>query len=217
MRIGVLGTGSVGQTVGAKLVAIGHEVCMGSREAGNEAARAWADSAGERASVGAFADAAAFGELLVNATAGVHSLAALQPADAEDLEGKVLLDLANPLDFSHGMPPTLSVANTDSLGEQLQRAFPGLRVVKALNTMSCEVMVDPAGVPGRHNAFMAGDDEGAKQTVRSLLVEMGWPDDDVLDLGGIEAARGTEMYLPLWLRLWQATGSRYINISVQRS
>src|SRR4051794_20878215 len=143
MHIGVLGTGTVGRTLSQALVDRGHEVRMGSRAAGNEKAVAWAEQAGPLASEGSFADAAAFGELAINATAGVASLAALESAGADTLAGKVLVDVSNPLDFSKGMPPTLSVCNDDSLGEQIQRAFPEVRVVKALNTMTAAVMVDP--------------------------------------------------------------------------
>ena len=169
MKIGVLGTGMVGNAVAGKLVELGHEVRMGSREAGNEKARAWADAAGERASEGTFADAAAHGELVVNCTAGEHSLEALEQAGTDNLAGKVLLDVANPLDFSGGMPPTLGVANTDSLGEQIQRAFPEARVVKSLNTMNCQVMAAPSLVPGDHVVFLSGDSAAAKADVIDLL------------------------------------------------
>jgi 8-hydroxy-5-deazaflavin:NADPH oxidoreductase len=214
MRIGVLGTGMVGAAIGGKLVALGHEVMMGSREAGNEKALAWAESAGAGASEGSFADAAGFGELVVNCTAGVHSLEALQAAGSANLAGKVLVDVANPLDFSAGMPPSLTVVNTDSLGEQLQRSFPDMRVVKALNTMNCEVMVDPGRVAGEHDVFLCGDDESAKHEVAELLASFGWPADRIRDLGGIRSARGTEMYLPLWLSLLGVLGTGDFNIAV---
>ena len=152
MRFGVLGTGMVGQAIAGKLVAVGHEVKMGSREAGNEKAVAWASEAGEGASEGSFADAAGFGEVVVNATAGAHSLEALEAAGAENLAGKVLIDVANALDFSQGMPPTLTVCNDDSLGEQIQRAFPDARVVKALNTINASVMVAPGSLGETTNA-----------------------------------------------------------------
>ena len=202
MKIGVLGTGMVGNAVAGKFVELGHGVRMGSREAGNEKARAWADAAGERASEGTFADAAAHGELVVNCTAGEHSLEALEQAGTDNLAGKVLLDVANPLDFSGGMPPTLGVANTDSLGEQIQRAFPEARVVKSLNTMNCQVMVEPTRVPGEHDVFVCGDDERAKSDVAALLRSFGWASERIVDLGGIRSARGMEMYLPLWLSLY---------------
>ncbi|MGZ4317535.1 MAG: NADPH-dependent F420 reductase [Gaiellaceae bacterium] len=216
MKIGVLGTGIVGNTIASKLCDLGHEVRMGSRTAGNDLARTWAETAGPHASDGSFADAAAFGELVVNCTAGTHSLDALEAAGAANLAGKVLVDIANPLDFSQGMPPTLSVCNTDSLGEQIQRAFPETRVVKALNTMNTRVMVDPARVPGEHDVFIAGNDEGAKALVRELLESFGWPADWIVDLGDIAAARGTEMFLPLWLRLFGTLQTGDFNLRVAR-
>ncbi|MEY2441003.1 MAG: 8-hydroxy-5-deazaflavin:NADPH oxidoreductase [bacterium] len=215
MHIGVLGTGTVGQTLAQALVDRGHEVRMGSRAAGNEKAVTWAEQAGPLASEGSFADAAAFGELAINATAGAASLEALEAAGAEQLAGKVLLDVSNPLDFSRGMPPRLTVCNDDSLAEQLQRTFPEVRVVKALNTVTAAVMVQPDLVPGRHTMFMCGDDDAAKAQVGVLLAELGWSDGSVLDLGDITAARGMEMYLPLWLRLYGASGTAVLNVEVR--
>jgi predicted dinucleotide-binding enzyme len=215
MKVGVLGTGSVGRTIGTKLVGLGHEVKMGSRSADNEHAAEWVASAGSGASQGTFADAAAFGELVFNCTAGTVSLEALGAAGEENLSGKVLVDVSNPLDFSQGMPPTLSVCNDDSVGEQIQRAFPDARVVKALNTMNAAIMVDPASIPGEHDVFMCGNDDGAKAQVSELLQSFGWPAELIVDLGDITAARGTEMYLPLWLRLMGAVGPHF-NIKVVR-
>lgn len=214
MRIGLLGTGVVGQTLGRRLVGLGHEVKMGSRSAGNDKAVAWAADAGEGASEGTFADAAEFGELVINATAGVASLDALDAAGAANLAGKVLVDVANALDASHGMPPIVGVGNADSLGEQIQRAFPEARVVKTLNTMNCSVMVDPTIVAGSHTVFLSGNDASAKAEVRRLLAEFGWPADDMLDLGGIESSRGVEMYVGLWVHLWMATGTGELNVKV---
>ena len=148
MKIGVLGTGIVGRTLGSRLAALGNEVMMGSRTAANEAAAEWARTAGPAAGHGTFADAAAFGEVLINCTSGMVSLTALQAAGADNLRGKLLIDVSNPLDFSGGMPPTLGVGNTDSVGEQIQTAFPEARVVKTLNTINCEVMIAPGSVPG---------------------------------------------------------------------
>ena len=216
MRIAVLGTGVVGHSLATKLVELGHEVMMGSRQAGNEKAVAWAAGAGDRASEGSFADAAAFGELVVHCTAGMHSLAALGEAGVGNLAGKVLIDIANPLDFSGGFPPTLAVCNTDSLGEQIQSTFPDTKVVKALNTMNCEVMVDPGRLPGDHVAFVCGDDEGAKRQVGDLLESFGWTPDRIVDLGGIRAARGVEMYLPLWISLMGAVGGPNFNVALAR-
>jgi 8-hydroxy-5-deazaflavin:NADPH oxidoreductase len=213
MRIGVLGTGMVGQTIATKLVELGHEVTMGARAAGNEKAVEWASGAGESAREGSFADAAAHGELLFNCTAGTASLDALRAAGEAELAGKVLVDVANPLDFSGGMPPRLSVVNDDSLAEQIQREFPDARVVKALNTVNASVMV--TGIAGS-NLFVCGDDDAAKEQVTELIGDFGWPAESVVDLGGIEAARGMEMYLPLWLRLMGALGTPQFNIGIVR-
>jgi predicted dinucleotide-binding enzyme len=214
MRIGVLGTGMVGETLSTKLVEVGHDVVMGARSAANDKAVAWSQRFSERAGHGSFADAAAHGELVVNATGGVVSLEALRAAGSENLGGKTLLDVANPLDFSGGFPPRLSVVNDDSLGEQIQREFPEAHVVKALNTMNCLVMVDPTRVPGDHDVLMAGDDDAAKREVADLLESFGWPPAAIRDLGGIGAARGLESYLPLWLSLMGSVGSGDFNIHV---
>ena len=216
MRIGVLGTGMVGTTIAGKLVGLGHEVRLGSRTADNERAATWVREAGANASQGTFADAAAFGELVLNCTAGTASLAALDAAGAGNLASKTLVDVSNPLDFSQGMPPSLYVCSTDSLAEQIQRAFPDARVVKALNTIGCEVMVDPASVPGAHHVFVCGDDETAKAQVVELLESFGWPRESILDLGDLTAARATEAYLLLWLRLWGALDTRFLNVEVHR-
>jgi predicted dinucleotide-binding enzyme len=214
MRIAVLGTGMVGKTLGSKLIALGREVRMGSRTAGNENAAAWAAEAGAGATAGDFADAAAFGELILNCTSGTASLEALAAAGAQNLAGKVLIDVSNPLDFSQGFPPKLSICNTDSLGESIQRAFPEARVVKALNTVNCAVMVDPGRVPGDHVLFMCGNDDEAKRETLSLLGELGWPAERVVDLGDIGGSRGMEMYLPLWLRLMVTRGTADFNVAL---
>jgi predicted dinucleotide-binding enzyme len=216
MKIGVLGTGMVGQAIATKLVRLGHEVTMGSRTSTNDRAQAWAVSAGETGHAGTFSDAARSGELIFNCVAGVHSLEALEAARRLYLEGKVVVDVANPLDFSAGMPPTLSVCNTDSLGEQIQRVFPEVRVVKALNTMNCTVMVDPGSLPGNHNAFICGSYEEAKRDVTGLLESFGWPRPRIIDLGSISASRGMEMYVALWLSLYGAVGGPHFNIAVAK-
>jgi 8-hydroxy-5-deazaflavin:NADPH oxidoreductase len=216
MNVGVLGTGVVGNAIASKLAALGHAVKMGSREAGNEKAVAWAEAAGDNASEGSFADAAAFGEVVFNCTNGEHSLAALEQAGRENLAGKVLVDVANVLDFSGGRPPIVGVGTTDSLGEQIQRAFPDVKVVKALNTMNCDVMVDPAKVPGEHDVFVCGEDADAKAEVAGLLRAFGWPAEHIVDLGGLRAARGTELYVTLWLSLWGVVGSGGFNIALVR-
>ena len=214
MRIGILGTGTVGRTLATKLVSLGHDVKMGSRQAGNEKAVEWAREAGGGASEGSFADAAEHGELVINATGGAVALDALRMAGADNLAGKLLIDVSNPLDFSRGMPPTLTVCNDDSVAEQIQREFPDARVVKSLNTVNTEVMVSPEVVPGEHTMFMAGNDEDAKRQVTELLETFGWPRERVLDLGDVTAARGMEMYLPLWLRLFATAGTPKVNVQV---
>jgi predicted dinucleotide-binding enzyme len=216
MRIGVLGTGVVGRTIGSKLVHLGHEVTMGSRSADNESATGWASEAGENAAHGTFEDAAAAGELVFNCTSGGASLEALAAAGADNLSGKLLVDVTNPLDFSAGFPPSLSVMGGDSLAEQIQRANPDARVVKTLNTMNCEVMVDPGRVPGDHDVFVCGDDEGAKAGVSELLQSFGWAPGSIVDLGELSAARGTEAYVLLWVRLYGAFGTGDLNVKVVR-
>lgn len=214
MRIGVLGTGSVGRAIASRLVELGHEVTLGSRSAHNETAVEWVAAQPERAHAGTFADAAGFGELVFNCTRGDASLTALELAGAEALGTKVLVDVANPLDFSKGMPPSLTVKDTDSLSEQIQRAFPNVRVVKSLNTMNSDIMVHPQELGSAHVVFMSGNDAEAKVQVRGLLREFGWADDSILDLGDISTARGVEMFLPLWLRIYGARGNGKFNIGI---
>lgn len=214
MKIAVLGTGMVGETIGTKLVELGHEVRMGSRTATNEKAAAWMKKAGAKASAGTFADAATFGELVFNCTLGSGSVEALVMAGEKNLEGKVVIDIANPLDFSKGMPPSLFVSNTDSLAEQLQRRFPKTHVVKALNTMNCAIMVNPRLLPEAHHTFVSGNDAGAKAKVKDLLKQFGWKDEEVVDLGDITTARGTEQLLPLWVRIWGATKNGTFNFKL---
>src|SRR5215207_4628952 len=157
--------------------------------------------------LGMFAEAAAHGEMIVNATAGAVSLEALEQAGEDDLNGKVLVDISNPLDFSKGMPPALSVSNTDSLGEQIQRRFPEAKVVKTLHTMNAYLMVDPKQLAGAdHTVFVSGDDTEAKVKVTELLQSIGWT--DIVDLGDITTARGTEMLLNMAAVVWYATEAR---------
>jgi predicted dinucleotide-binding enzyme len=217
MKFGILGTGMVGEALATKLAANGHEVMMGSRDAANPKAKAWAAKAGAKACTGSFAEAARFGEVLFNCTSGMASLQALKSAGADALASKVLVDVANPLDFSKGMPPSLSVCNTDSLGEQIQREFPKARVVKALNTLAASLMVDPTGVAGDHSLFLAGNDAGAKSEVSRLLTDdFGWKPVNLIDVGDITAARGTEGLLLLWIRLYGKFGSANFNFHVVR-
>jgi predicted dinucleotide-binding enzyme len=218
MNIGVLGTGMVGRALATRLIEVGHAVAMGTREGGSSSAAAeWLALVGRtrNARVGTFAEAASFGALVINATSGQHSLQALSQAGDRNLHGKVLLDVANPIAHTETGPLTLTVANTDSLAEQIQRAFPDARVVKALNTVNAEVMIHPARLGEEHTAFVAGDDAEAKATVADLLRSFGWR--SILDLGGIEAARGMEMYLSLWVALAQATGTSALNVRIVRA
>ncbi|MFG3345954.1 NADPH-dependent F420 reductase [Streptomyces sp. NPDC048018] len=215
MRIAVLGTGEVGRRLAGKLVSLGHEVTLGSRSADHAGATAWA--AEHRAAHGTFAAAASGAELVVNATGGLVSLAALEAAGAENLKGKVLVDVSNPLDFSEGMPPKVLTPDGGSLAEQIQRAFPDARVVKTLNTMTNTVMVDPSRVPGDHVVFVCGDDAEAKSAVTGLLRSFGWPDERILDLGDLTGARATELVLPLWLRLFGTFGTADFNFALPRA
>ncbi|MFQ6173064.1 NADPH-dependent F420 reductase [Oryzobacter sp. R7] len=225
MKIAVLGTGMVGRALAGRLDDLGHDVVVGTRDPGATLARTEPDAMGTppfatwhaaHAPVGlaTFAAAAADAELVVNASSGAATLEVLALAGAEHLAGKPLLDIANPLDFSAGFPPTLFVKDTDSLGEQVQRAFPQARVVKALNTLNADLMVDPAALGTSTSVFVSGDDATAKAVVTGLLTAFGH--DDVIDLGGIETARGTEMLLPVWLRLMGALGTAKFNLKVVR-
>ncbi|HUK50973.1 MAG TPA: NAD(P)-binding domain-containing protein [Terriglobales bacterium] len=216
MKIGILGTGIVGSTLGSKFIEFGHDVKMGSRTTNNEDATKWAESNGAHASCGSFGDASSFGEIVFNCTAGNVSLAVAKLAGFQNLKGKVLVDVSNPLDFSKGMPPTLTVCNTDSIGEQLQRTLIDTKVVKALNTMNCKVMVAPSLVPGEHNLFMAGNDDQAKQKVRNILKTFGWKDSAFIDLGDITAARGMEMILPIWMRLYGLYPNQPFNFRIAK-
>ncbi|MFJ9773116.1 NADPH-dependent F420 reductase [Kitasatospora sp. NPDC101157] len=217
MRIGIIGTGMVGQTLGTKLVALGHQVMLGSRSKDNEKGTAWAQQAVPGGSTGTFAEAAAFGEVVLNATGGTVSLAALRAAGAEHLAGKLLIDVSNPLVFGPDGVVTLDPVNTDSIGERIQREFPDARVVKALNTLNCALMVEPAKLAGEHNLFIAGNDAGAKAETVALLGEFGWPAEWIVDLGDITGARATEMMMPFWLRMMGHFGSAEFNYSFQRA
>ncbi|MDP2313964.1 MAG: NAD(P)-binding domain-containing protein [Pseudomonadota bacterium] len=227
MNIAVLGTGIVAQTLASALATRGHAVAIGTRDPAATLARTAKGSFGQpgmsewaaahpAVRVATFADAAAGAEVVVNATSGSASLAALTAAGAANLDGKIVLDISNPLDFSKGFPPSLSVANTDSLGEQIQRAFPGARVVKTLNTVSAHLMVDPNQLAdGAHDMFVCGDDPGAREQVAGWLQAwFGWT--HIVDLGDITNARGTEAYLLLWTRLYGRLGTATFNVHVVR-
>jgi 8-hydroxy-5-deazaflavin:NADPH oxidoreductase len=226
VRFGILGTGVVGKTIAARLAGLGHEVMIGTRSPEETTSRAEPDAYGNppfnawqeehpEVNLGTFGEAAAHGEMVVNATAGGVSLEALELADEDNLNGKILIDVSNPLDFSQGMPPTLSVSNTDSLGEQIQRRFPEARVVKTLHTTNAHLMVDPAQLAGAdHTVFVGGNDAEAKRAVTELLESFGWT--DIIDLGDITTARGTEMLLPVWVRLFGALQKPIFNFKIVR-
>lgn len=216
MRIGVLGSGMVGQAIGSKLVHLGHEVMMGSRDVANPKAVIWAkEEGGQHALFGSYANAAEFGEIIFNCTLGTASIAALRMAGAANLKGKILIDTANPLDYSteHW---SLTVCNNDSLGEQIQREFPEVRVVKTLNTMNADVMVNPSRLNETTDIFVSGNDIAAKETVIKLLRDwFGWK--SIIDLGDISTSRGVEMYVVLWRNLRLIVSSRQFNIKLVRS
>jgi len=226
MKIAVLGTGMVGQALAGRLAELGHEVTVGTRDVaatkartdpdamGNSPYSAWAATHTD-VTLATFAQAASSAEVVVNATSGSFSMAALGDVGAKNLAGKVLVDVANPLDFSPGMPPTLFVKDADSLGEQIQRAFPGAKVVKALNTLAAPLMVNPRQLAaGDHTVFVSGNDAEAKKLVTGLLESFGHT--DVIDLGDITTARGAEMLLPLWLRLMGSLNTAMFNFKIVR-
>jgi predicted dinucleotide-binding enzyme len=227
-RIAIMGTGGVGQTYASKFITLGYEVMMGTRNVQEKLADTAKDGYGtppfsewhsgnRDIKLGTFQEAARFGEIILNATMGAKSVAALKMADVRNLNGKILIDVANPLDFSKGLPPSLlpELSNTNSLGEEIQKTFPDVRVVKTLNTMWNGLMVNPAMLNGGdHTTFICGNSSEAKETVKEILKSFGWPEKNILDLGDISSARGTEMYLPLWLRIWGATNNGAFNIKI---
>jgi len=218
MKIGILGTGMVGNALGTKLLQRGHEVTMGSRNANNDAAQKWAASVGERAYSATFRNAAGFGEIVISCTDGMHSMQALESVGAEPLRNKILIDVSNPLQQNKDGSMILGICNTDSLGEQIQKAFPFTRVVKALNTVNCEVMIEPSRVPGDHSLFICGNDADAKKKVTGYLNDwFGWKPENIIDVGDITGARGTEMMMPLWMRLFQSViGHPHFNYHIIR-
>lgn len=228
MKIAIIGTGTVGQTFASKLISLGHDVMMGTRNVAEKLASTTKDgygnppfsewhNANKNIKLGTFAEAAAFGEIVLNVTQGGNSINALKAAGTNNLNGKILIDIANPLDFSKGMPPSLlpELSNTHSLGEEIQKTFPETKVVKTLNTMWCGLMVNPGMInDGNHTNFICGNDAGAKAKVKSLLNEFGWKNENILDLGDITCARGTEAVLPIWLRVWSATQNGAFNFKI---
>ncbi len=227
-KIAIIGTGTVGQTFASRLVSLGHDVMMGTRNVAEKLASTATDAYGnppfsewhaanKDVKLGTFSEAAAFGEVILNVTQGANSIHALKLAGAQNLKGKVLIDIANPLDFSKGMPPSLipELSNTNSLGEEIQKTFPDAKVVKTLNTMWCGLMVNPALIGGGdHTNFICGNDADAKDKVKSLLNEFGWKNENILDIGDISSARGTEALLPVWLRIWGATQNGAFNLKL---
>jgi predicted dinucleotide-binding enzyme len=226
MKIAVVGTGFAGRTLAGALADLGHEVSVGTRDVAATLARSEPDRMGNVAyakwaeryphiRLAPLATAAAGADFFVNATSGDGSIAALTAAGAENLAGKVLLDVANPLEFSRGFPPNLFVKDTDSLSEQIQRAFPDARVVKALNTIIGDVMTTPKSVAeGDHTVFVSGDDADAKQLVTDLLTAFGWT--DIIDLGGIATARATEMMVQIRLLVMTSLGTPIFNFKIAR-
>lgn len=223
MRIGILGTGMVGRALAEGFVRTGHDVSLGTRDVHETMVRTFEGTPGSIAewlagnpsvALADLASVAAAADLVVNATNGSGTLTALAEAGAVNLADKVLLDVANPLDLSQGFPPTLTVKDTDSLGEQVQRAFPEARVVKSLNTMNATLMTNPELLPEPTSVFLSGNDAQAKSVVAGLLGEFGWT--DILDLGDITTARGPEMWLPLWLRVMGAVGAPMFNLRIVR-
>ncbi len=227
MKISILGTGMVGRSLAAKLTELGHAVVMGTRDVAITLAESKTGVFGEppfsawqkqnhTIRLDTFAKAAAHGELVINATRGTISLDALRLTGAENLNGKVLLDIANELDFSKGMPPRSLAKDEESLGERIQKAFPNTKVVKSLNTMRADVMVNPTAIAnGDHTVFVSGNDTEAKRVVVELLQSFDWK--DIIDLGDITSARGTEMLLPIWLRLWGTLGTPDFNFKIVRN
>lgn len=215
MNIIILGSGQVAQALGSAFIKNGHDVAISARSTSKDEAVSWAAETGGR--VLAFSDITPDADFYLNCTAGLHSLAALEIIGKETLAGKILIDVANPLDFSNGFPPTLSVCNDRSLAEDIQDFLPETHVVKALNTVSNSVMVDPSVVPGNHHLPIAGNDAEAKKAVTSLLGEFGWKSEQVIDMGDIAMARGTEMYLALWVRMYGTFQTPNFNLEWKRA
>lgn len=227
MKIAILGTGTVGLTIASKLVELGHEVVLGTRNkeltlnnpkvntAIGLTISDWL-SKQKHVTLCSFSDLKPDVDLIVNATGGMVSIAALEACPSEFLTGKTLIDVANPLDFSNGFPPSLAVCNTDSLAEQIQRRFPETNVVKSLNTMNCKIMVQPRLLEGEHCVFMSGNSDSAKAQTAALLQQFGWRPNEIIDLGPLASARGTEMWLPLWLQLYKSKGHADFNLSLRQ-
>lgn len=226
MKIAVFGTGIVGQVIANRLAGLGHSVTIGTREVENTLARTNKDLYGNPSfgewykqnksaiKLSTYSEAASEAEMIFNCTMGQGSLDALNQAGSANLKGKILVDISNPLDFSKGMPPFLTPGNTDSLGELIQRTFPELKVVKTLNTMNCFLMVNPAALPGDHSVFVSGNDVDAKTSAKEILKSFGWKEKNMIDLGDITTARGTEQLLPIWIRLYSALKNPMFNFNI---
>ena len=212
MKMGILGSGMVGQAISARLTELGHDAMIGTRDPNKLID--W-HASNQNVKIGSFSETAAHAEVVFNATSGVGSLDALKMAGEANLNQKILVDISNPLDFSKGFPPSLTVSNTDSLAEQIQRAFPSAKVVKTLNTVTARIMVHPREVAdGDHQVFISGNDADAKAQVSELLKSFGWI--HIMDLGDLTTARGTEMYLPLWVRMYGAMNNGMFNIKIMK-
>jgi predicted dinucleotide-binding enzyme len=212
MKMGVLGSGMVAQALSARLAELSHDVVIGTRNA--EQLKGW-QSSNQKVKIATFAETAAHGEIIFNATNGAASLQALALAGPENLTGKILVDVSNPLDFSNGFPPSLFVCGTDSLAEQIQRALPYTKVVKTLNTVTARIMVYPQeAAGGDHHVFISANDTDAKEQVMSLLRDFGWI--NIFDLGDLSTARGTEAYLLLWVRLFGSMNTGMFNVKIMK-
>ena len=226
MKTAVFGTGIVGQVIATRLAGLGHSVILGTRDVnttlgrkekdgyGNPPFAEWYKQNVKTIKLTTYSDAAASSEIIFNCTKGQGSIDALRQAGDDNLKGRIIIDVANPLDFSKGMPPSLSPGNTDSLGELIQRTFPDVKVVKTLNTMNCYLMVNPAALPGDHNVFVSGNDAKAKSTAKEMLKSFGWKDNNIIDLGDITTARGTEQLLPIWIRLYTILQNPMFNFKI---
>jgi len=223
MKIAVLGTGGVGKAFAARLTELGHEVTVGTRDVaktlekeGDAGFKSFMDK-NPKVKLASFAGAAAFGDLVINVSKGANTVDVINAAGKNNLKGKVLVDISNPLDFSKGMPPSLipELSNTHSLGEELQKLLPDTHVVKTLNTMWNGLMINPAQLAnGDHVNYICGNDAGAKKKVMDFLNDLGWKNESVLDLGDISGARATEATLPIWLRVYGAKQSGAFNFKI---
>jgi predicted dinucleotide-binding enzyme len=226
MKTAVFGTGIVGQVIANRLAGLGHSVTIGTRDVAKTLARTdkdvygnppfaeWYKENKSKVKLSSYSEAASSSEIIFNCTVGQGSVDALKQAGTTNLRGKIIIDISNPLDFSKGMPPSLSPVNTDSLGELIQRTFPEAKVVKTLNTMNCFLMVNPAALSGDHSVFVSGNDAEAKSKAKEILKSFGWKDSNIIDLGDITTARGTEQLLPIWIRLYSALENPMFNFHI---